>query len=1361
MKKLISTTIVFAMIGSLVFRGVISVSAQTSQLQIESYGHDKINYKMGQNTIFLPLVTNDVHLNPLVEEVLEYPITERVSTSSDGTEGNGSSGNASISSDGRYVAFESWADNLVESDTNGLNDIFVHDRETGFTSRVSLSTDGVQTNEYIEWFSISASGRFVTFDTLSNNLVLNDNNDAIDVFIHDRDTGQTTRVSVNSLGTEGNGLSWFSSISADGRYVAFESEASNLVSNDNNNSFDIFVHDRETSQTTRVSVASDGTEANSDSYFSSLSADGRYLAFGSWASNLVVGDTNNIADIFVLDRQTGETTRVSVASDGTEANFLVEGVGPTAVISADGQYVAFDSSANNLVTGDNNDVSDVFVHNRETGETSRVSVNSEGAEGNGWSWYPSISANGRYISFSSTASNLVPGDTNDQPDVFIHDRITGETKRVSVASYGAQGNHESYNDGISANGDYVVFHSRASNLVENDTNGRRDVFVQYYVTVPPPPPTAAFVADVISGPAPLEVQFTDQSTGIIDTYLWNFDDGNSSNEQNPKHIFKTSGVFTVTLTVTGPGGSDSTQATITVTEPPPPPPDNTPPDAKDDLAVTDEDIPVTINVIENDIDIDGNLDPNSLRIERNPFIGEVKLGATLGNVIYTPIPNISGFDNFTYRICDTKRKCDIAEVTVRIYAVNDPPTLIIQEPLVIVEVGEAASNSGTVHDIEGDSVTVSASVGEVINNGDGSWSWRFNTTSARSYPVTITADDGNGGVVHENFNLEITLPSEVEETVEDFWERQKNSLKVEMERRKAQVETLHYASLALHLVLIAAECASFIGAPACAIHLALLFAFTAYYKKLVDNLQMIIDDPPDPNYHDFALKRDIKPVPFSDGSPLSVVLSNYLMILDDEAAIIEAYLTSFERLQGAIIDEDPEYILLQVMALKYYNDLWYANQIQFALALRSIADELEVYVGPIYGDVLPILLQISEFGFNNEQLNQLRELDLSEDEILYLEDLYSSTTFTDHLNIELASAYRDWATFTEETVIPSLEADTIEMTELVELLENYVEITIPNESPEANAGNDYAVSEGGAYFLDGSASDPDGGPLMFEWDLDDDGNFETTGENPLFSAVGYDGPSNHIVTLQVCDMFGACGTDDTIVEILNVSPTVQVGPDQTVYRNDPVTVSGIWTDPAESLDEPYTWNWDLDGDGLSDKTGSASYGQKIAATTTFYSEGKYTLKFEVTDKDGDTGSDSLEVEVLNRPPVCSAANPNIDTLWSPDHKFVAVDILDVTDPEDDPTTINIDGIFQDEPVDTYGDGSFTPDGRGLGTSTAEVRAERAGGGNGRVYHIFFTADDDQGGSCSGEVLVGVPKSQSNNITLIDDTPLFDSTLDKP
>ena len=276
--------------------------------------------------------------------------------------------------------------------------------------------------------------------------------------------GDTTRVSVDSSGAEADNGSTKPAISDDGRFVAFQSGASNLVSEDTNNVDDIFVHDRQTGQTTRVSVRSNGAQANSGSSSPAISADGRFVAFYSDASNLLNGDTNGCGDIFVHDRQTGQTTRVSVSSSGVEENAPPPNDYFVVSISGDGRYVAFYSDATNLVNGDTNGNADIFVHNLQTGTTTRASVASDGSEANAGSSEPSLSGDGRYIAFVSSATNLVAEDTNGKADVFVHDLQVGTTTRVSVNSSGAEAIGGGYNPDISGDGRYVVFLSKSRNL---------------------------------------------------------------------------------------------------------------------------------------------------------------------------------------------------------------------------------------------------------------------------------------------------------------------------------------------------------------------------------------------------------------------------------------------------------------------------------------------------------------------------------------------------------------------------------------------------------------------------------------------------------------------------------------------------------------------------------------------------------------------------------------------------------------------------------------------------------------------------------------------------------------------------------
>jgi archaellum component FlaF (FlaF/FlaG flagellin family) len=405
-------------------------------------------------------------------------VTRRVSVSSAGAQANSDSFGASLSANGRFVVFQSYASNLVAGDTNRATDIFVRDRLTGTTRRVSVSSTGAQANGWSALPAISADGRYVVFESAATNLVPGDSNRVTDVFVRDRAKASTRRVSVPSgAGAQANGASGGAVISADGRYVAFQSSASNLVPGDTNGPWkdDIFVRDRARAATRRVSVSSTGVQANNNSYAASVSADGRYVAFQSMASNLVPGDTNAHTDIFVRDRARETTRRVRVSGVGAQAD---NGSG-TAAISADGRYVAFTSYASNLVTGDTNRHYDVFVRDRWSGATRRVSVSSTGAQANGGSADSAFSADGRYIAFDSVASNLVVGDTTAGfNDVFVHDCMTGSTRRVNMSVTGAQANNESNAPAISADGRFIAFLSEATNLVAGDTNGASDMFVR-------------------------------------------------------------------------------------------------------------------------------------------------------------------------------------------------------------------------------------------------------------------------------------------------------------------------------------------------------------------------------------------------------------------------------------------------------------------------------------------------------------------------------------------------------------------------------------------------------------------------------------------------------------------------------------------------------------------------------------------------------------------------------------------------------------------------------------------------------------------------------------------------------------------
>jgi Tol biopolymer transport system component len=339
---------------------------------------------------------------------------KRVSVKTSGAEANGLSFMPSISANGRYVAFSSRATNLSSSDTNAQDDIYVHDRKMKRTKLVSKSSSGVVRGDNSRCPVISANGRFIAFQSEAEDLVGGDTNGMFDVFVHDRKTRKTKRVSIASDGSEEDGPSRDPSISADGRFVAFESFAGNFSANHGDKHLDVFVHYRVTRKTKRVSLKRGGGSPGGNSSNPSISADGRFVAFVSGADNLIGSDDNNEYDVFVRGRQKKRTRRVNVKTGGGHTN---EGSGD-ASISASGRFIAFVSDADNLISNDDNGVQDVFVHDRKTKKTRRASVRRLGGEANGASGRPSVSGDGRFVAFESDADDIVT-DGNTEEDVFV------------------------------------------------------------------------------------------------------------------------------------------------------------------------------------------------------------------------------------------------------------------------------------------------------------------------------------------------------------------------------------------------------------------------------------------------------------------------------------------------------------------------------------------------------------------------------------------------------------------------------------------------------------------------------------------------------------------------------------------------------------------------------------------------------------------------------------------------------------------------------------------------------------------------------------------------------------------------------
>jgi Tol biopolymer transport system component len=400
----------------------------------------------------------------------------RISANPGGPQADKASGAPAVSAGGRFVAFHSAASNLAPGDTNRKWDVYVYDRATNSVTRVSVRSDGGQANGGSVFPSISANGRFVAFRSVASNLVPGDTNRRMDAFVYDRQTGKLRRASIGTRGRQANRDIKTLDLSQNGRVAIFSTSASTLVRGDTNGRMDVFARNLVTNRTTRLSISNFNRQPNNDTVAATVSANGRYVGFRSLASNLVSGDTNGIDDVFVFDRRFNRTTRVNVTPSGAE----VFGISLRPTLSANGRVVVFRSGAPNLVSGDTNGQIDVFVRDLAARRTARVSVSTSGRQGNGRSYRPTISGNGRYVVFASAASTLVSSDTNRVPDVFRHDRRTRTTTRVSITASGRQAIGCSISPKTNGNGRVVAFTASARNLVPGDTNRVADVFARVY-----------------------------------------------------------------------------------------------------------------------------------------------------------------------------------------------------------------------------------------------------------------------------------------------------------------------------------------------------------------------------------------------------------------------------------------------------------------------------------------------------------------------------------------------------------------------------------------------------------------------------------------------------------------------------------------------------------------------------------------------------------------------------------------------------------------------------------------------------------------------------------------------------------------
>jgi len=400
-----------------------------------------------------------------------------VSVDSSGTQANQNSYSSSVSGDGRYVAFSSAATNLVSGDTNSASDIFVRDTVSNTTTRVDISSSGAQANAGADQPRISYDGRYVVFESPATNLVPSDTNGQDDVFIHDMQAGTTSIVSVSSTGTQGNQISYFPDVSADGRFVVFESSSSTLVSGISGAGVgdQIYIKDMSTGAIKALSVTSGGSRGNGASSSAHISCDGNVVTFGSTASNLVSGDTNGVADTFVAVLGWSGSTLTDVTIGANDYS------GPDA-ISCNGNVISINTAATNLASGVSSGVGTIQELNRLTGSFTVASIDGSGSVATGGVSKSSISDDGRYVAFIADDA-LVSADQNTRADVYIRDVRGGTTQVVSInpTTSDAVGNIDL--PSLSADGSYLAYYCLSDSgttwgaPVPNDTNGYSDVYI--------------------------------------------------------------------------------------------------------------------------------------------------------------------------------------------------------------------------------------------------------------------------------------------------------------------------------------------------------------------------------------------------------------------------------------------------------------------------------------------------------------------------------------------------------------------------------------------------------------------------------------------------------------------------------------------------------------------------------------------------------------------------------------------------------------------------------------------------------------------------------------------------------------------
>ncbi|MCD9195867.1 TolB family protein [Streptomyces albireticuli] len=421
------------------------------------------------------------------------PQFRRVSLTADGAQANGSSKDLVLSGDGRTAVFTSDAADLVSSAAgDGVSQAYARPLRSGKPERVSQSSDGAPGDAPSQNPAVSGDGRYVVFDSASSNLDPRDANSDEDVFVHDRVTGRTSLLTPPPAAAGASGNSGHAAISADGRYVAFQSSREDLVPGDTNGRVDVFVQDRWAHTIKKVSGRQDGSQSVDASSGPTMSADGNLIGFRTGARNVSdrpdpepesAGPTTYRSHMFAyFNMRTGKLAQAGYTPDGTMAVVLYDDY----AFSPDGRYAVY--AAAGLIPTSPPEASrasctlfkryktDIYVRDLKTNTVRLITTPVDGtATANSDSVHPRISGDNRTVVFSSKASNLVPGDTNGQSDVFAHDLRTGSTRRISVRPDGGQLTEASYTPVIGWNRT-VGFTSDSADLVAGDTNASSDVF---------------------------------------------------------------------------------------------------------------------------------------------------------------------------------------------------------------------------------------------------------------------------------------------------------------------------------------------------------------------------------------------------------------------------------------------------------------------------------------------------------------------------------------------------------------------------------------------------------------------------------------------------------------------------------------------------------------------------------------------------------------------------------------------------------------------------------------------------------------------------------------------------------------------